>query len=159
MTDAWDFDETAPITPDSGPKPLRDYAKAQKQRADDADARLAALEARLKQSEIKDLFESQGIPRTAAKYYNGDATEDAITAFVTDMRATFGGVPAVPATPAVQTPAVNAADAQKLQELMQAGAGSDITGFESEAMAKMNNPNISQAERIAAFADLARKLQ
>lgn len=156
MTDQWDFDETAPITPDSGPKPLRDYAKAQKQRADDADARLAALEARLKQSEIKDLFEAQGVPRTAAKYYSGDATEEAISSFVTDMRSTFGGAAPVPSTPVVQTPAISPSDQQKLQTLMQAGADGNTAGNYDVAFSALNDPSLSTADRIAAWQNFAR---
>lgn len=158
MNDAWDFDETVDDV-NSGPKPLRDAYKAQKQRNDELMQRLAKLEERDKANQVRDLFESQGVPRSAARYYNGDATEDAVTAFVNDMRTTFGGAAQQSAPVVPTTPAVNDADIQKLQSLMQAGAGSDVTAVESAAYSKMNDPSISQAERIAAFAELARKLQ
>lgn len=157
MNDAWDYDETDGEV-NTGPKPLRDAYKAQLKANQELTQRLAALEERDKANQVRDLFEAHGVPRSAARYYNGDATEDAVTAFVNDMRSTFGG-DVQQSAPVVQTPAVDNADIQKLQSLMQAGADSNVTAVESAAYAKWSDPNVSQTERIAAFQELARKLQ
>lgn len=156
MNDAWGYDETDDTDVSGGPKPLRDAYKAQKKANDELMQRLAALEAQSKNAQVKDLFESQGLPRSAAKYYNGDATEDAITAFVTDMRNAFGGVPVQPSTPVATTPAISPSDQQKLQAMMQAGADGNTAGNYDVAMNAMSDPNLSTADRIAAWQNFAR---
>jgi hypothetical protein len=156
MTDAWDYDETETDTA-SGPKPLRDAYKAQREANKELLTRLSSMETIIKQNQIKDLFEDQGVPRSAAKYYSGDATNEGVTAFVNDMRATFGG--ASPSAPSEQAPTVSDTDISQLQNLMQAGANGTVTGTESAAMQRMSDPSLSQADRIAAFQELARKLQ
>lgn len=159
MNDAWGYDETDDTNVSDGPKPLRDAYKAQREANKELMQRLAALEEQSKKAQVKDLFESSGLPRAVAKYYNGDATEDAVNAFVTDMRSAFGGAPAQPSTPVATTPAISPTDQQKLQTLMQAGADGNTAGNYDMAMNAMSDPNLSTADRIAAWQNFARNAQ
>lgn len=156
MNDAWGYDENDDADVSNGPKPLRDAYKAQREANKELMDRLAKLEARDKSNQVKDLFESQGLPRSAAKYYNGDANEDAINAFVNDMRSAFGGAPAQPSTPVAQTPAISPSDQQKLQAMMQAGADGNTAGNYDTAYNALSDPNLSTADRIAAWQNFAR---
>lgn len=160
MNDAWGYDETDDTDVSNGPKPLRDAYKAQREANKELMERLAKLEERDKSNQVKDLFESQGLPRSAAKYYSGDASEDAINAFVNDMRSAFGGAaPAQPSTPVATTPAISPTDQQKLQAMMQAGADGNTAGNYDVAMNAMSDSNLSTADRIAAWQNFARNAQ
>jgi len=151
MTDAWDYDESD--NQQNGPKALRDAYKAQKDVNEKLMDRLNKLEAESNRNRVADMFESQGVPRGAAKYYNGDTDPEKVNAYVTEMRAAFGGA-SVPQTESVPAPSTD--EQLKLQNLMQAGANGDPgTNFDI-AQSKLNDPNLSQAERIAAWQEFAR---
>jgi|KBSSwiStaDraftv2_1062776.scaffolds.fasta_scaffold06714_16 hypothetical protein len=158
MTDAWDYNESDDQTQNNGPKPLRDAYAAQKKQNEELMARLAKLEAVNQRNQVADMIEAQGVARSAAQYYSGDADPDKVSAFVNDMRAAFGSASAPQATP-VSTPAVDASDAQKLQSMMQAGAQGAAPGNADVALSAMNNPDASTADRIAAFQAFARTQQ
>ncbi len=158
MTEAWDFEESDNQNLNSGPKPLRDAYAAQKKANEELMARLEKLEAANRKNQVADMIEAQGVARSAARYYSGDADPEKVEAFVNDMRAAFGSASAPQATP-VSTPAVDASDAQKLQSMMQAGAQGAAPGNADVAMAAMNNPDASTADRIAAFQAFARTQQ
>ena len=152
MNDAWDYDETD--NQQGGPKGLRDAYKAQKEANDALMKRLETLEANDKRNRVADLFESQGVPRSAAKFYSGDPDTDKVSAFVTEMRTAFGGVTPDAQTTQVQT--MNSDDQTKLQNVMQAGANGDSGSNYDVAMSKLGDPNLSTADRIAAYKEFAR---
>lgn len=152
MSDAWDYDEND--NQQNGPKALREAYKAQKDANEELKARLERLEAEANRNRVADLFESQGVPRGAAKYYNGDPDTDKVSAFVTEMRSAFGGAAAVAQPPAV--PTVNTDDQMKLQNVMQAGANSDTGSSFDAAMAAMKDPTLTTAQRLAAYQEFAR---
>lgn len=157
MTDAWGYDETDP-NQNTGPKALRDAYDAQKQANKDLAARLAAMEKTVAQNQVKDLLENHGVPRSAAQYYTGDADADKVTSWVNDMRATFGG--AVPQNSVTaQAPAIPDSDIQKLQSMSQAGSNGTTPGNYDTALQAMNDPNLSTADRIAAWQAYARNAQ
>lgn len=152
MTDAWDYDETD--NQQNGPKALRDAYKAQKEANDKLMERLSKLEAESNRNRVADLFESKGVPRGAAKFYNGDPDPEKVEAYVTEMRATWGGASVASQVPAVQTPSAD--EQNKLQNMMQAGAGNDSGSSYDIAMSKMQDPTLSTADRLAAYAEFAR---
>jgi hypothetical protein len=159
MNDAWGYDETDNELPNAnGPKALRDYAKSQKERADAAEARIAAVEQQLRRAQVGDLFESQGVPRSAAQYYNGDADPEKVTSWVNDMRSAFGGAAAPQAQQAPQS-TVSPTDQAQIQQMMQAGADGAVPGNYDVAMKQLNDPTLSTADRVAAWNQLARNQQ
>lgn len=159
MTDAWNYDDdqTNQTNLNNGPKPLRDAYEAQKRRADEMASEIAAIKAELAKSKVADIVESQGLARGAAQFYTGDPDPDKVSAWVTDMRTTFGGASAPAATPAA--PTIDPTDAAKLQSMMQAGAGAATQGNYEVAYTAMSDPGASTADRIAAFQAFARQQQ
>lgn len=157
MTDAWSYTEENEMPEANGPKALRDYAKSQKDRADAAEARIAAVEARLRHAEVADLFEAQGVPRGAAQYYTGDTDPAKVTSWVNDMRTAFGGAPAPIEQPI--TPTVSPTDQAQIQQMMQAGSGASTQTNYDAAYSSLSDPNLSQAERVAAWQNFARTQQ
>lgn len=152
MNDAWD-EFNANLNDANGPKALRDYAKAQKERADEMAKQIADIQRELNKAKVADLFESQGVARNAAKYYNGDADPEKVSAFVNDMRSAFGGAAPEPQAPA--SPALNSDDQEKLQRMMQAGSNGNPGGNADAALAALNAAT-STADRVAAWNQFAR---
>jgi len=162
MNDAWGYNEDEQLGNElpnaNGPKALRDYAKSQKERADAAEARIAAVEARLRQAEVADIFEAQGVPRTAAQYYSGDADPDKVNSWVNDMRTAFGGSTA-PQAQQVSQPTVSPTDQAQIAQMMQAGADGAVAGNIDVAYAALNDPTLPTADRIAAWNQYVRNSQ
>ncbi len=153
MNDAWGYtDETDQNNLNNGPKPLRDAYEAQKKANDELMKRLAALEAAQTRNTAADLIESQGVARSAAKHYTGEADPEKVTAWVNDLRNAFGVAP----TPQDQQaePVLNTDDQAKYQKFLNAGANGVPVGNMEAAQAAMNDAT-STAERIAAFQRLA----
>lgn len=155
MNDAWGYDENDADQqiPNDGPKGLRDYAKDQKARADALEKRLTAMESIVKQTQVADLIESQGVARSAAKFYQGEADPEKITSWVNDMRSTFGGAPSPSDRSA--DPVLNADDQEQYQRMLQAGANGTTPGNYEVAHQAILSAG-STAERIAAFQAMAR---
>lgn len=153
MTDAWGFDENGQQVENlnNGPKPLRDAYEAQKKANDKLTERLAALEAAVTKNLVADLIESQGVPRTAAQHYRGDADPEKVTSWVNDMRTTFGGAPAQDAQ-AVQ-PILNSDDQKRFEQMNQMGSNAAPVGNMEVAAQAVANAN-SREELLAAFANL-----
>lgn len=145
MNDAWGYtDENEPQDQNlnNGPKPLRDAYKAMKDQNKELMDRLAALEQRAKQSTVADLIESQGVARSAAKYYQGDADPEHVTSWVNDLRGAFGG--ANPSTPEqAQQPVINQDQMNQYQRMTEAGQGGTPTG-NMDAIAA----NLASAENL-----------
>jgi hypothetical protein len=156
MTDAWDFDETDNQNLNNGPKPLRDAYEAQKKANKELMDRLAKLEAESTKNRVADLIESQGVPRNAAQFYNGDPDPEKVSSWVNDMRTTFGG--AVASSAQSIEPAISSDDQARLQRLMQAGADGATPGNYEAANAAMFDAE-STADRIAAWQNFARTAQ
>lgn len=150
MNDAWGYtDENGQNENlNNGPKPLRDAYEAQKKANDELMKRLAALEAQNTRNMAADLIESQGVARSAAKYYQGEADPEKVTAWVNDLRSAFGAAPAQAATTA--EPVLNSDDQAKYQKILQQGANSAAPGNMEAAMQAIMDAG-STAERIAAF--------
>jgi hypothetical protein len=118
--------------------------------------RLAALEAANARNAAADLIEAQGVQRSAAKYYSGDADPEKVTTWVNDLRSAFGAATAPQETPA--QPAINSNDQNAWQRMNEAGSnGVPVGNFEAAEQAV--NAATSTEERIAAFQQLARKQQ
>lgn len=151
MNDAWGYtDETADQNAqlNNGPKPLRDAYEAQKKANDDLMKRLAALEAQNAKNAAADLIEAQGVQRSAAKHYNGDADPEKVTAWVNDLRNAFGVAP----TEQSQTiePVLDASQKDQYQRMTQAGSAGTPVGNYEAAMQGLNDAT-SRAELIAAM--------
>jgi hypothetical protein len=147
MNDAWgNIDENENLN--NGPKPLRDAYEAQKKANDELMKRLVALEAQASRNVAADLIESQGVARSAAKYYTGEPDPEKVTAWVNDLRSAFGAAPEQDAQHV--EPVLNSDDQAKYQKILNAGANSAPIGNMEAAMAAINDAS-STAERIAAF--------
>ena len=145
MNDAWGIendDEQA-----DGPKALRDAYKAQKSRNEELMQRLAKLEAQATQNSTADLLESQGVARSAAKYYQGEAEPEKVTAWVNDIRSAFGA--ASTQVNDVQ-PVLNSVDQAQYQRMNEAGQGGTTMGNVDAATLSIKDAQ-SPAELIAAF--------
>lgn len=149
MNDAWGYDENnQDPNLNNGPKPLRDAYEKQKQANEDLMKRLAALEAQAAQNTAADIIESQGVARSAAKYYKGEANPEQVTAWVNDIRNAFGVAP-TPVEQVVQ-PVLNTDDQAKYQKILNAGSNGAPVGNMDAAMADVMSAT-STAERVAAF--------
>lgn len=151
MNDAWGYtDETADQNAqlNNGPKPLRDAYEAQKKANDDLMKRLAALEAQNTRNTAADLIEAQGIARSAAKHYSGDADPEKVTAWVNDLRNAFGVASEQDQT---TEPVLDASQKDQYQRMTQAGSAGTPVGNYEAAMQSINDAT-STADRIAAFA-------
>jgi hypothetical protein len=151
VNDAWGYtdenDQSANLN--NGPKPLRDAYEAQKKANDELMKRLAALEAQNARNMAADLIEAQGVARSAAKYYQGEADPEKVTTWVNDLRSAFGAAPAVEQTSA--EPVLNSDDQAKYQKILNMGANSAPVGNMETAMQSIMDAT-STAERVAAFA-------
>jgi hypothetical protein len=149
VNDAWGYtDETTQQELNNGPKPLRDAYEAQKKANDDLMKRLAALEAINQKNQAADLIEAQGVPRSVAKYYNGEPDAEKVTAFVNDLRTAFGGAPAVSAD---NTNTATTVDQAQYQKMNEAGTNGTLAGSMEIAKSNLENAN-SRAELMAALA-------
>jgi hypothetical protein len=126
MSNEWDINgETDGEQQLSGPGPLRDAYKAQKKANEELLKRLEKLEAVNNRNSVADILESQGVKRSAAKYYSGDADPDKVSAFVDDMRSAFGG--AASASTSTE-PSLTSETQAQYEKMNQAGAGGEATG-------------------------------
>lgn len=153
MNDAWGFDENGQQVENlnNGPKPLRDAYEAQKKANDELVKRLAALETQVTKSLVADLIESQGVPRTAAQHYKGEADPEKVTSWVNDMRTTFGGAPAQD-TQTVQ-PTLNSDDQKRFEQMNQMGSNAAPASNMDTATQAVASAG-SREELLAAFANL-----
>lgn len=152
MNDAWGYTDEQQNNENlnNGPKPLRDAYEAQKKANDDLMKRLAALEAQNTRNTAADLIEAQGVQRSAAKHYNGDADPEKVTAWVNDLRNAFGV-----ASEQSQTiePVLDASQKDQYQRMTQAGsAGTPVGNY--EAAQQSINDATSREELLAAFAKI-----
>lgn len=146
-------DESTDAASANGPKPLRDALDAQKQQNKALMDRLAALEAQVTKNTVADLFESNGVARSFAQHYQGDATPDAINQFIQDARSAFG---AAPAAPAQATPPASSFDQKQYEQMTQAGADGTPVSNMDDAMSALRNATspdqlmaaINQANRL-----------
>lgn len=149
MNDAWGYTDEQQNNENlnNGPKPLRDAYEAQKKANDDLMKRLAALEAQNTRNTAADLIEAQGVARSAAKHYSGDADPEKVTAWVNDLRNAFGV-----ASEQAQTiePALDASQKDQYQRMTQAGSAGTPVGNYEAAMQGLNDAT-SRAELIAAM--------
>lgn len=154
MTNAWEFDENGQQDPNvsNGPKPLRDAYEAQVKANKDLASKIAALEAAVTKNAVADLIESQGVPRSAAQHYRGEADPEKISAWVSDMRTTFGGAPAQDAQAVVQ-PALSSDDQKRFEQMNQMGSNAAPATTMDVATQAVNGAS-SREELLAAFANL-----
>jgi hypothetical protein len=81
--------ETPPANEQSGSQ-LRKFAKEQKELAAQYAKELADIKAQLALRDASAVFQKLGVPDKVRKFYSGDPTEDAITAWVKDNADVFG---------------------------------------------------------------------
>lgn len=156
MNDAWGLDENGePATAAQG-NGLRDYIKSLEEKNKLADKRLEALEAKLNAASVADIFETQGVPRSAAKFYTGEADPDKVTAFVNDIRTAFGG--SAPAQTATTEPVLNSDIQNQYQRMNEAGSGGAPVGNADAAKGELSAAT-STADLIAAMANLQARQQ
>jgi hypothetical protein len=148
VNDAWGITEDD--QPTDGPKALREAYKNQKSQNDELMKRLAALEAQAARNSAADILESQGVARSAAKYYTGEADPEKVTAWANDLRSAFGAP--VP-TDQTTSPVLNATDQEQYQRMMQAGQGGTTMGNVDAAKSSIHDAK-TPAELIAAFQNL-----
>lgn len=151
MTEMWGNPDTGENS-ENGPKALRDAYAAQKKANDELMARLAKLEEQANRNTAADLIEAQGVNRSAAKYYSGEADPEKVTTWVNDLRSAFGAAVEQPVQHV--DPVLNSDDQAKYQKILNAGANSAPIGNMEAAMAAINDASTT-AERIAAFNRLA----
>ena len=151
MNDAWGYaEENDPQNqdPNNGPKPLRDAYQAQKKQNQELMARLEALEAQQKQTSVADLMSAAGADRSAAKYYQGDATPDAVTSWLTEMRSAVGA-PSAPEAP-TPDPGMNPDQLEQYRRMTEAGQQGVPQG-NTEAMASAVASADNLESLLAAF--------
>jgi hypothetical protein len=85
--DALDFDDDNDT---NGVKQLRAHAKQTADALKEANARLAAFEARDRESTVKSVLKAKGLNEKVASFYSGDASEDAVTKWVEEHADVFG---------------------------------------------------------------------
>lgn len=88
-----DDDPTDPAADGESGSSLRKWGKAEKARADQLAKDLAELQQKLAKREAADVFTRLGISDKVRKYYNGESTEEAITAWWKESAADFGVEP------------------------------------------------------------------
>lgn len=152
MNDAWGYTEENDSDANSNaPKALREALKSTNELNKDLMARLAKLEENQKRSTVADLFESQGVARSAAQYYQGDADPEKVTAWVSDLRSAFGAAPITPVEPVV--PVLNSETQNQYERMNNAGQGGQTMGNADAAALSIKDAK-TPAELIAAFQNM-----
>lgn len=153
MNDAWGYDENngQQVNGNDAPKALRDAYKAQSEKLTDLQKVVADLQAAVTKNAVADLIASQGVARSAAAYYQGEADPEKVTSWVNDMRTTFGGAPAQ-ATQTVQ-PVLNSDDQKRLEQMNQMGSNAAPASNMDTATQAVANAS-SREELLAAFANI-----
>lgn len=153
MTDAWGYTEDDSNDANSNaPKALREALKSSNDTNKELMARLVKLEENQKRITVADLFESQGVARSAAQHYQGDADPEKVTAWVNDLRSAFGAAPATQTEPAqpVLTPEIQ----NQYERMNQAGQGGAPSTNMNAAMTSVNDAQ-TPAQLIEAFRNLS----
>ena len=156
MNDAWGLDENGEPATDAKGNGLRGYIKSLEENNRKAEERLAALEAKLNTATVADLLETQGVSRSAAKFYNGEPDPDKVTAFVNDIRTAFGG--GAPAPVDTPTPVLDSDTKNQYQRMNEAGQGGAPVGNFEAVKGDMSSAT-STADLIAAMANLQARSQ
>lgn len=73
-----------------GIKQLRQHAKETADALKAANERLAQFEAREREATVKSVLKAKGLPEKAATFYQGDASEDAVSKWVDENADIFG---------------------------------------------------------------------
>lgn len=99
---------------------LRQFGKEQKARADKLERELNEFKAQLAKVQAGEIFTKLGVPEKVRKFYSGDPTEDAISAWVKENADVFGLETDSPAT---QTPEQEQqrSDLAQVQQAQQLG--------------------------------------
>lgn len=148
MNDAWSNygDET------NNGGGLRQFAEAMQAQNKELLSRLDAMENERKQERLESVFNNLGVPE-ASKVYKGDATPEAATAWVTEMRSVFGNgiAQGEPVQAPVQTqPALTEEQASQFQRMTEAGSQGVPMGNVEAAQLGVNNATDLES-LIAAF--------
>lgn len=154
MNDAWGYDENDEqqgVNLNNAPKQLREAYKAQGDKLADLQKVVADLQAAVTKNAVADLIASQGVARSAAEYYKGEADPEKVTSWVNDMRTTFGGATAQ-ATQTVQ-PVLNSDDQKRLEQMNQMGSNAAPASNMDTATQAVANAS-SREELLAAFANI-----
>jgi hypothetical protein len=152
MNDAWGYNDNEQNEPSTdGPKALRDAYKVQKDLNAQLIERLEKLEADRARNTAADLLESQGVARSAAKYYQGEAEPEKVTAWVNDLRSAFGAAPAAPVEPA--QPVLDSNTQAQYERMNNAGQGGATMGNMDAATLSIKDAQ-TPAQLIAAFQNL-----
>lgn len=157
MNDAWgNIDENVQDATGQQGNGLRTYIKSLEESNKKAEERLAALEAKLNAASVADLLEAQGVPRSAVKFYNGEADPEKVAAFVNDIRTAFGG--GAPAPVETPSPVLNSDTQNQYQRMNEAGQGAAPVG-NAEAIKGDLGAATSTADLIAAMATIQARQQ
>lgn len=85
-----DGNEVVPPTNDQSGSALRKFANEQKKLFEQAAAELKELKTQLAKRDAESVFVKLGVPDKVRKFYSGDPTEEAITAWVKENADVFG---------------------------------------------------------------------
>lgn len=113
---------------------LRKFGREQKKRADELEQQLRDIQAQLAKREASDVFAELGVSERVRKYYTGEPTKEAITAWWKEAAADFGVDPGT--GDPTQTPEQQQqhADLSGVQKAAQAGSEKpDALGREAYA--------------------------
>lgn len=77
-----------------GIKNLRQHAKEQAAALKAAQERLDAFEKKERETTVKEVLKAKGLPEKVAKFYDGDASEDAVDQWLKENGDVFGVAPA-----------------------------------------------------------------
>lgn len=137
-------DEFDDVESSEGWKNVRAELKALKEAKDASDAELAKFRAVEREQAIKAALTRKGLPEKAASFYNGDASEDAVSKWVEEHADVFGVAPG--STPG-GAPDANAQAAARLAAASGGGNGYTepalgdnrrVYGDPAELLAKVN---------------------
>jgi hypothetical protein len=135
--DVYDDDYTEDTTPQSGPKELREWGAKQKQRADELEKRLAAIEQESQAQKLATALEGKGVnPKAAQLALSQGVTPDKLD----DWLGQWGDLFGVQAEQSSGS-AVDETTQQQLQAVSGApsGAPSATTGDASAALGAIDN--------------------
>lgn len=146
MSDVWDDDsnydgqvQQNQGTP-QGPKALRELHDKDRERINALEAELLALRQERNASKVAEMLESHGIPKGAAKLYQGDADPAAVAAWAEENADLFGAGGTNPAVHKDDAPSVSPMSQQEqddYQRVIDAGVdGVKPTHF-NDAMAAL----------------------
>lgn len=82
--------EVAPPANDQSGSALRKFANEQKKLAEQYATELKEIRTQLAKRDAESIFTKLGVPEKVRKFYSGDPTEDAITAWVKENADVFG---------------------------------------------------------------------